>query len=83
VAFTILATARTSLWTIKDFTVENSRREPWPKQSGLLWIAQSSNLVYARELLPWSNGTWKLKLANNIELDVSRERARELKSRIG
>jgi len=41
------------------------------------------NLVYARELLPWSNGTWKLKLANNIELDVSRERARELKSRIG
>lgn len=41
------------------------------------------NLAYTRELLPWSNGTWKLKLANNIELDVSRERARELKSRIG
>lgn len=41
------------------------------------------NLSYARELLPWSNGTWKLKLANNIELDVTRERARDLKSRIG
>jgi len=41
------------------------------------------NLSHARELLPWSSGTWKLRLADNSELDVSRERARELKSQIG
>jgi DNA-binding LytR/AlgR family response regulator len=41
------------------------------------------NLAYARELLPWSSGTWKLKLSNNTQLEVSRERGRELKSRIG
>ena len=40
------------------------------------------NLAHARELLPCSSGTWRLKLSNNIELDVSRERARELKSQI-
>jgi two-component system, LytTR family, response regulator len=41
------------------------------------------NLAYARELLPWSSGTWKLKLSNNTQLEVSRERGRDLKSRIG
>ncbi|HEY2380097.1 MAG TPA: LytTR family DNA-binding domain-containing protein [Terriglobia bacterium] len=53
--------------------------------AGFCRISRSTivNLAYARELLPWLNGTWKLKLANNTELDVSRERARDLKSRIG
>ena|SRR5215510_1171107 len=41
------------------------------------------NLAYARELLPWSLGTWKVKLSNNVELEVSRGSARGLKSRIG
>jgi two-component system LytT family response regulator len=41
------------------------------------------NLAHARELVPWSSGTWKVRLSNNAELEVSRERARELKSRIG
>jgi DNA-binding LytR/AlgR family response regulator len=41
------------------------------------------NLAHAQELLPWSSGTWKVKLSNNTELEVSRERGRELKSRIG
>jgi DNA-binding LytR/AlgR family response regulator len=52
--------------------------------AGFFRISRSAivNLAYARELLPWSSGTCKLKLSNNTELDVSRERARELKSRI-
>jgi DNA-binding LytR/AlgR family response regulator len=41
------------------------------------------NLEHARELLPWFSGTWKIKLSNNAELDVSRDRSRLLKSRIG
>jgi DNA-binding LytR/AlgR family response regulator len=40
------------------------------------------NLAHARELLPSSSGTCRLKLSNNTQLDVSRERARELKSQI-
>jgi DNA-binding LytR/AlgR family response regulator len=53
--------------------------------AGFCRISRSTiiNLVHARELLPWSSGTWKVKLTNNAELDVSRERARELKSLIG
>lgn len=41
------------------------------------------NLNYARELLPWSSGTWRVKLSNGVELDVSRDRARSLRSKIG
>jgi heme-degrading monooxygenase HmoA len=41
-----------------------------------------ANLNHARELLPWSSGTWRVKLTNNMELDVSRDRARQLKSKI-
>jgi DNA-binding LytR/AlgR family response regulator len=53
--------------------------------AGFCRISRSTiiNLAHARELLPWSSGTWKVKLANSTELDVSRERARELKSLIG
>jgi two-component system LytT family response regulator len=52
--------------------------------AGFCRISRSviANLTHARELLPYSSGTWRLKLSNNTELDVSRERARELKSRI-
>lgn len=41
------------------------------------------NLNHARELLPWSSGTWRVKLSNGVELDVSRDRARSLRSKIG
>jgi DNA-binding LytR/AlgR family response regulator len=40
------------------------------------------NLNYARELLPSTSGTWTIKLANGVELDVSRDRARDLKARL-
>jgi DNA-binding LytR/AlgR family response regulator len=53
--------------------------------AGFCRINRSSivNLAHAQELLPWSSGTWKLKLSNNAELDVSRDRARVLRARIG
>jgi DNA-binding LytR/AlgR family response regulator len=53
--------------------------------AGFFRISRSAiiNLNHARELLPWSSGTWKVKLSNNVELDVSRDRARQLKSEIG
>ena len=53
--------------------------------AGFCRISRSTiiNLAYARELVPWSSGTWRVKLSNNTELDVSRERARDLKSLIG
>jgi len=41
------------------------------------------NLEHARELLPWFSGTWRLKLSNQVELDVSRDRSRLLRSKIG
>ena len=52
--------------------------------AGFFRVSRSAivNLHYARELLPWASGTWKVKLANGVELDVSRERARSLKSRL-
>lgn len=53
-------------------------------RAGFFRISRSGlvNLEHARELLPQSSGTWRLKLSNNVELGVSRERARELRSRI-
>jgi DNA-binding LytR/AlgR family response regulator len=41
--------------------------------AGFCRISRSAiiNLAHARELLPWSSGTWKVKLTNNAELDVA------------
>ena len=52
--------------------------------AGFFRISRSAivNLHYARELLPWSSGTWKVRLTIGVELDVSRERARSLKARL-
>ena len=52
--------------------------------AGFFRISRSAivNLHYARELLPWASGTWKVKMTSGIELDVSRERARSLKARL-
>ncbi len=41
------------------------------------------NLEMVKELLPWFSGTWRVKLANGEERDVSREKARALKEAIG
>lgn len=41
------------------------------------------NLDYVREFIPWFSGTAHIKLTNGEELEVSRERARELKSAMG
>ena len=53
--------------------------------AGFFRVSRSAlvNLEQARELLPWFSGTWRVKLSNGAELDVSRERSRELKRRIG
>jgi two-component system LytT family response regulator len=52
--------------------------------AGFFRVSRSAivNLHYARELLPWASGTWKVKLTGGVELDVSRERARTLKARL-
>jgi DNA-binding LytR/AlgR family response regulator len=51
---------------------------------GFIRISRSVlvNLQYARELLPWTSGTCRIKLSNGTELEVSRERARALKERL-
>lgn len=41
------------------------------------------NLECVREIIPWFSGTCKVRLASGAELDVSRERARQLKELIG
>jgi hypothetical protein len=32
--------------------------------------------------MPWTSGTWRIKMSNQAELEVSRERARALKQRL-
>jgi len=53
--------------------------------AGFLRISRSElvNLETVRELIPWFSGTWRVKLANGEERDVSRERARQLKEAMG
>jgi DNA-binding LytR/AlgR family response regulator len=41
------------------------------------------NLEHVRELLPWFSGTYRVKLTSGQELDVSRDRARELLQLMG
>ncbi len=53
--------------------------------SGFLRINRGElvNLESVRELMPWFSGTWRVKLANNEERDVSRDRAKQLKEAMG
>ncbi|MDQ6704990.1 MAG: LytTR family DNA-binding domain-containing protein [Acidobacteriota bacterium] len=53
--------------------------------SGFLRISRGEvvNLEHVRELIPWFSGTWRVKLSNSTELDVSRDRARRLKEIMG
>jgi len=41
------------------------------------------NLEHVSELIPWFNGAWKVRLKDGRELDVTRDRARELKALLG
>ncbi len=41
------------------------------------------NMEHVRELVPWFSGTWRVKLSNGVELDVSRDRARQLTQAMG
>ncbi len=52
---------------------------------GFLRISRGElvNLEAVKELLPWFSGTWRVKLLNGEERDVSRERARQLKEAMG
>ena len=55
------------------------------RPAGFFRISRSDlvNLEYVRELLPMFSGTCKVKLSTGAELDVSRERTRQLKEAIG
>ncbi len=55
------------------------------ESEGFFRISRSelANLVHVQELMPWFSGTWRVKLVNGVELDVSRERARRLKELVG
>ena len=52
---------------------------------GFLRISRGElvNLETVKELVPWFFGTWRVKLMNGEERDVSRERARQLKEAMG
>lgn len=41
------------------------------------------NMEHVRELVPWFSGTYRVKLTNGTELDVSRDRARQLTQAMG
>ena len=53
--------------------------------SGFLRISRGElvNLETIKELVPWFSGTWRVKLTNGEERDVSRERARQLREAMG
>ena len=52
---------------------------------GFLRISRGElvNVEMVRELAPYFSGTWRVKLANGEERDVSRERAKQLKEAMG
>jgi two-component system, LytTR family, response regulator len=55
------------------------------RDSGFLRISRGElvNLEMVRELAPYFSGTWRVKLSNGEERDVSRERAKLLKEAMG
>ena len=52
--------------------------------AGFFRVSRSAivNLHYARELVPWTSGTYRIRLTDGAQLDLSRERARDLKARL-
>lgn len=76
-----LVTANDRLLVEKTISELEAVLEP----AGFLRISRGElvNLEMVKELLPWFSGTWRVKLANGEERDVSRERARQLKEAMG
>jgi DNA-binding LytR/AlgR family response regulator len=74
-------TANDRLLVEKTITELETLLEP----VGFLRISRGElvNLETVKELVPWFSGTWRVKLANGEERDVSRERARQLKEAMG
>jgi DNA-binding LytR/AlgR family response regulator len=74
-------TANDRLLVEKTITELETMLEP----AGFLRISRSElvNLETVKELVPWFSGTWRVKLTNGEERDVSRERARQLKEAMG
>jgi two-component system LytT family response regulator len=62
-----------------------SELETLLQSAGFLRISRGElvNLDSVRELMPWFSGTWRVKLSNGEERDVSRDRARQLKEAMG
>jgi two-component system, LytTR family, response regulator len=74
-------TASDRLLVEKTITELDALLEP----SGFLRISRGElvNLEMVKELVPWFSGTWRVKLTNGEERDVSRERAKQLKEAMG
>jgi DNA-binding LytR/AlgR family response regulator len=74
-------TASDRLLVEKTITELETILEP----AGFLRISRGElvNLEMVKELVPWFSGTWRVKLTNGEERDVSRERARQLKEAMG
>ena len=62
-----------------------SELETMLEPAGFLRISRGElvNLETVKELVPWFSGTWRVKLMNGEERDVSRERAKQLKEAMG
>jgi two-component system LytT family response regulator len=62
-----------------------SELEAMLEPAGFLRISRGElvNLETVKELLPWFSGTWRVKLANGEERDVSRDRAKQLREAMG
>jgi two-component system LytT family response regulator len=55
------------------------------KPAGFVRINRSElvNLEHILEMAPWTSGTWRISVSGGTELNVSRERVRHLKARVG
>lgn len=62
-----------------------SEAEAMLESSGFRRISRGTivNMEHVRELIPWFSGTYRVKLTNDMELDVSRDRARQLTQAMG
>ncbi|HVW08311.1 MAG TPA: LytTR family DNA-binding domain-containing protein [Bryobacteraceae bacterium] len=62
-----------------------SELEAMLEPAGFLRISRGElvNLETVKELVPWFSGTWRVKLANGDERDVSRDRAKQLREAMG
>jgi DNA-binding LytR/AlgR family response regulator len=74
-------TANDRLLIEKTITELEAMLEP----AGFLRISRGElvNLETVKELLPWFSGTWRVKLVNGEERDVSRDRAKQLREAMG